>query len=66
MAAIVHRLLCPHEFTPETHPSCVSGDQDTAYSRDRDDLRTDSDLAARPSHVADDATFDPRHNVDIM
>jgi hypothetical protein len=65
--AIAHRLRCPaHEFAPETHPSCVSGDQDTADSRDREGLRTDSDLAVRPSHVANDAAFDPRHDVDIM
>ena len=64
---IAHRLLCPpHELTPDTHPSCVSGDQGTADSRDRDDLRTDSDLAARPSHVVDDAVLDPCHDVDIM
>lgn len=65
VAAIASTALPTHEFTPETHSSCVSGDQDTADSRDRDDLRTDSDLAARPSHVADDATFEPCHAVDI-
>nr|WP_231974242.1 hypothetical protein [Tessaracoccus timonensis] len=67
MAAIAHRLRRPtHEFAPETHPSCVSGDQDAADSRDREGLRANSDLAACPSHMADDATFVSRHDVDIM
>src|SRR5699024_974048 len=67
MAAIAHRLLCPpHEFTPETHPSCVSAAQHAADSHHPDGHRADSDLAARPPSVADDATFDPRHDVDIM
>lgn len=67
VAMIAHRLLRPsHKFALKTQPSCGSRDQDTADSRDRNGLRTDSDLAAHPSQVADDATFDPRHDVDIM
>ena len=67
MAKIAHRLRCPaHEFAPETRPSRVSADRDTADSRDREGLRANSDLATSLSHVADDATFDPRHDVDIM
>lgn len=48
------------------HPTCVSTDQDAADSRDREGLRANSDLAAPPSHVADDPPFVSRHDVDIM